>query len=116
PALERFSARSVVRWAARDRRSDSRMRWTSRSNRGTLRRMSAAKRSTRLALGCVLLFIVYVATAHLGLFFGAVAGFATLVWPPTGIALAALKLFGFSLWPAVFAGALIVNAIHGAPL
>ena len=78
--------------------------------------MSATKRSTRLALGCVLLFIVYVATAHLGLFFGAVAGFATLVWPPTGIALAALKLFGFSLWPAVFAGALIVNAIHGAPL
>src|SRR5439155_11719384 len=34
---------------------------------------------------------------------------ATAVWPPTGIALAALLLVGVDLWPAVFAGALLVN-------
>src|SRR6185503_18885626 len=31
------------------------------------------------------------------------------VWPPTGIAIAALLMFGRRLWPAVFAGALVAN-------
>ena len=46
----------------------------------------------------------------------AVAGFATLVWPPTGIALFALWRGGRGLWPAVFAAAFVVNALHGAPV
>jgi serine phosphatase RsbU (regulator of sigma subunit) len=40
----------------------------------------------------------------------------TAVWPPTGIAVAALLLWGWRLWPGVFAGALISNAISGEPL
>jgi signal transduction histidine kinase/integral membrane sensor domain MASE1 len=46
----------------------------------------------------------------------AVAGFATLVWPPTGIALAALVLRGSRLWPGVMIGAGIANVLTGAPL
>ena len=38
-----------------------------------------------------------------------VSGFATLVWPPTGIALAALLLRGVRLWPAVMLGAVVAN-------
>src|SRR5438552_3385118 len=68
------------------------------------------------ALGCALLFAAYFVTARLGLLLGAVVGFATLVWPPTGIALAALRLYGLALWPGVFAGALGVNLAVGAPL
>src|SRR3989442_4639881 len=68
------------------------------------------------ALGMVLLFVAYTVTARLGLRMDAVAGFATLVWPPTGIALAALILFGWRLWPGVFAGALCVNLLVGASL
>src|SRR5256714_11874477 len=34
---------------------------------------------------------------------------ASPVWPPAGIALAALLLFGIRLWPAIFIGALLVN-------
>ncbi len=34
---------------------------------------------------------------------------ATPVWPCTGIAIAALLLFGYRLWPAIFAGAFFVN-------
>ena len=34
---------------------------------------------------------------------------ATPVWPPTGISIAALLLFGRRLWPGVFAGAFLVN-------
>ncbi|MGZ3688279.1 MAG: MASE1 domain-containing protein, partial [Bdellovibrionota bacterium] len=63
-----------------------------------------------------LLFVIYVLTAELGLNLGAVSGFATLVWPPTGLALAALFLFGRRLWPAVFLAALAVNYGKGAPL
>src|SRR5712692_2500736 len=68
------------------------------------------------ALGTVLLFVAYFVTARLGLLMDAVAGFATLVWPPTGIALAALFLFGTRLWPGVLAGALFVNLVAGATL
>ncbi|TMB12829.1 MAG: hypothetical protein E6J66_04840 [Deltaproteobacteria bacterium] len=78
--------------------------------------MRELKSRTEVALGCVLLFAAYFVTALLGLRLDAVAGFATLVWPPTGIALAALWLFGFRLWPGVFAGALCVNLVAGAPL
>src|ERR1700682_6351094 len=74
------------------------------------------RRWAKDALGVSLLFLAYVVTARLGLLMDAVAGFATLVWPPTGIALAALLLFGRRLWPGVLAGALCVNLMVGASL
>jgi PAS domain S-box-containing protein len=61
------------------------------------------------------LFAAYVATAKLGLALDPVGGFATLVWPPTGIALAALVWRGSGLWPAVALGALVANLWAGAP-
>jgi integral membrane sensor domain MASE1 len=64
----------------------------------------------------VALAALYVAAARLGLALDAVAGFATLVWPPTGIALAALLLFGYRVWPGIFIGAAIANVLTGAPL
>ena len=74
------------------------------------------RRWSRDALGIVLLFLAYVVTAWLGLRMDAVAGFATLVWPPTGISLAALLLFGKQLWPGVLLGALCANLLAGAPV
>jgi signal transduction histidine kinase len=74
-----------------------------------------ARRWSGDALGIGLLFVAYLATARLGLRMDAVAGFATLVWPPTGISLAALLLFGRQLWPGVFLGALCANLLAGAP-
>ena len=44
-------------------------------------------------------------------------GYATAVWPPSGIALAALLLGGTRLWPGVLAGSLLANlTIDGAVL
>jgi signal transduction histidine kinase len=63
-----------------------------------------------------LLVAVYFITARLGLLMDAVSGFATTVWPPTGISLAALALFGYRLWPGIALGAFLVNATAGAPL
>lgn len=41
--------------------------------------------------------------------FGETPGFATLLWPPSGIALAAVLLWGYRVWPGVFLGTLLVN-------
>ena len=70
----------------------------------------------RTALGIAILAVVYTGLAKLGLGLDAVSGFATLVWPPTGLATASLLLFGSRLWPGVFLGAWIVNVWVGAPI
>jgi signal transduction histidine kinase len=65
-------------------------------------------------LAIVALAAVYVLVARFGLAFDAVAGFATLVWPPTGISLAAVLLLGYRVCPGIFIGAAIANALIGA--
>lgn len=60
--------------------------------------------------------VIYFVTAKLGLSLGAVGGFATLVWPPSGIALATLLMFGYRYWPIVLASAALVNWTGGASL
>jgi signal transduction histidine kinase len=59
--------------------------------------------------------LAYAVVARLGLAMDAVGGLATLVWPPTGLALAGLLIFGVRDWPGVAAGALIANLWVGAP-
>ncbi|HEX3904893.1 MAG TPA: MASE1 domain-containing protein [Polyangia bacterium] len=76
----------------------------------------AGRRVVVRAVELALLFVVYAATAKLGLSFDAIGGIATTVWPPTGIALAALCLRGVGLWPAIAAAAFAVNATAGIPL
>lgn len=73
-------------------------------------------RPVRYAAELTALTALYVVAARWGLGLGAVAGFATLVWPPTGIALAAVLLRGYRMWPAIAAGAVIANVWMGAPL
>ena len=63
-----------------------------------------------------LLVGLYVGTAKLGLSLHAVGGFATAVWPPTGLALVALVLGGYRLWPGIALGAYLVNVWAGASL
>ena len=70
----------------------------------------------RRILELAAVFVAYVVTARLGLSFDAVGGVATPVWPPSGIALAALTLRGRRLWPAVAAGALVANVSTGVPI
>jgi PAS domain S-box-containing protein len=57
---------------------------------------------------------LYVGAAKLGIELSVAHGVITPVWAPTGIALAALVLFGRRLWPAVALGALVANATSGA--
>ena len=68
-------------------------------------RTSGSRQWLRLAA----LAVVYIAAGKLGLLFASVHASATAVWPPTGIALAALLLLGRGAWPAVAVGAFVVN-------
>ena len=61
------------------------------------------------------LCIAYVVTAQLGFHAAFVADQVTTVWAPTGIAQAALLLWGVRLWPAVWLGAFAANALTDIP-
>src|SRR6266508_5014740 len=52
---------------------------------------------------------IYVAAGKLGLHFASLHASATPVWPPAGIALAAVIVLGYRIWPAILAGAFVVN-------
>jgi len=56
-----------------------------------------------------ILTVVYFIAGKLGLMLASLHASASPVWPPAGIALAALLLFGYRGWPAIFIGAFVVN-------
>ncbi len=64
----------------------------------------------------ILLTLVYFLAGRLGLSIEPVGTFATFVWPASAVALAALLLWGYRLWPAVFIGAALVNLSDGATI
>lgn len=53
--------------------------------------------------------VVYYLGALVGLRLALVGGQVTPLWPPTGVALAALLVFGVRVWPGIMLGALAVN-------
>lgn len=55
------------------------------------------------------LILVYFVVCKLGLKLAVVHPSATAVWPGTGIAIAAILLLGYEMWPGVFIGAFAVN-------
>jgi PAS domain S-box-containing protein len=44
------------------------------------------------------------------------SGSVVLVWPPSGIALAAILLFGYRFWPGIAIGAILFSTIDGVPI
>lgn len=57
--------------------------------------------------------LAYLLAAQLGLSLASVHTNVSPVWPPTGVAIASLLLFGRSLWPAIFLGAFAANLWTG---
>jgi PAS domain S-box-containing protein len=59
--------------------------------------------------------VIYYLTGRLGRLVAPPPGIATVVWPPSGIALAALLILGNRVWPGVWLGAFLSNnwgALH----
>ena len=63
----------------------------------------------RLLFVASVLAVVYFAAAKLGLALASIHPSASAIWPPTGIALAAVLLFGARVAPGVFLGAFLAN-------
>ena len=71
----------------------------------------------RRTLEVLLVAVVYFLAAKLSLLLAIPPGYATPVWPPSGIALAAALLFGTRIWLGIWLGAALINAtIEGSPL
>jgi signal transduction histidine kinase len=56
-----------------------------------------------------LLAAIYFGAARFALLLAIPPGYATALWPPSGIALAALLVLGPRLWPGVWLGSLLAN-------
>jgi signal transduction histidine kinase/ActR/RegA family two-component response regulator len=56
-----------------------------------------------------ILAIIYVIAGKIGLNLASLNASASPVWPPAGIALGALLLFGYRVWPAISIGAFLTN-------
>jgi signal transduction histidine kinase/integral membrane sensor domain MASE1/ActR/RegA family two-component response regulator len=53
--------------------------------------------------------VVYFAAARLGLSLASINANVSPIWPPTGLAIAAVVLFGYRIWPAILVGAFLAN-------
>ena len=82
----------------------------------SIRRRHPRLGATLYPLALALVAGLYIGAAKLGIELSVARGVVTPVWAPTGIALAAIVLFGPRLWPAVAIGALVANATSGASL
>jgi hypothetical protein len=71
--------------------------------------------SILLTVLSLIVAIVYFAAAELGLSLASLHSNVTAVWPPTGIAIASLLIFGRRIWPGIFVGALAANFTNFHP-
>jgi diguanylate cyclase (GGDEF)-like protein/PAS domain S-box-containing protein len=71
--------------------------------------MHTFKSLLQTSITIILLAALYFMAGKAGLTFASLNASVTVIWPPTGIALAALLLFGYRVWPGVFLAAFLVN-------
>lgn len=77
---------------------------------------SRTRSPARRAALLLLVAAGYYAAARLGLPLALEHKNVSPVWPPSGVALAALLLCGEDFWPAIFVGAVLANFTTGLPL
>ena len=73
--------------------------------------MNPRKIPTLPAIGA--LALIYFVAGKLSLNLAFLNASASPVWPPAGIALAALLVLGFRVWPAIFVGAFFISFTRG---
>jgi len=61
-------------------------------------------------------FLLYLTAAKLGLKYTVIGQTVTLLWLPSGIALVAVLIGGYRMWPGIALGAFIANAGTGVPI
>jgi signal transduction histidine kinase len=79
-------------------------------------RATTHRRSIQYVARIVVIAGAYYGSAKLGLTFANQTRSISAVWAPSGIALAALVLWGYRAWPGVVLGAFLANSSTGTPL
>ena len=79
-------------------------------------RLTINNSRVRYFASIVLIAAAYFVAGKFGLSLASVHTNVSPVWPPTGIALAAVLLFGIRVWPGIFIGALLVNLTTPIPI
>lgn len=74
--------------------------------------MTALDKPYKYVLAAALLTFVYVCTGMLGLTMAVPPGYATVFWPPSGFAVAAVYLFGYRMSLGVFWGAFLTHVLN----
>jgi CHASE domain/MASE1 len=64
---------------------------------------------TKLLAKLVAMAAAYYVVGRLGLLLAIPPGYATAVWPASGIALAGTLLFGYRVWPGILLGSFLIN-------
>src|SRR5438128_2455320 len=62
-----------------------------------------------LVVQIIALAVCYYGAGQLGLWQAIPPGYATAIWPASGIALAGVLVFGYRVWPAVLIASFLVN-------
>ncbi|TGM52236.1 ATP-binding protein [Leptospira vanthielii] len=60
----------------------------------------------------IFVFFLYLIVGKLSLNLSSIDGYSTPVWPPAGIALGFVLIFGIRVWPALFFGAYFTNTTY----
>src|SRR5439155_15316387 len=63
-----------------------------------------------------ILYTLYFGSTKAGLAFASANQSVTSIWPPTGLALAAVLIWGYRIWPAIAAGAFLANITTAGPV
>ena len=77
--------------------------------------LRSARNVATYALELAIVAASYVAFAELEVMLPAVNPSGTPLWPPTGLALAALLLRGYRVWPAILLGSLAASVVTAHP-
>ena len=67
------------------------------------------RRGLNYIAGLIGIGLTYFVLAKIGLALSLIHPSASTIWPPTGFALAAVVLWGYRVWPAIFLAAMIAN-------
>ena len=76
-------------------------------------RRASPERAISVLRACLLLAVCYFATGCIGRSLAVPPGYATIIWPASGVALCALLAFGRKLWPGILLGSFSFNAVTG---
>jgi len=80
------------------------------SDRHPIAPRTSFRRRLSYIAGLIGIGLTYFVLAKSGLALALIHPSASAIWPPTGFALAAIVLWGYRAWPAIFLAAMIANA------